>query len=161
MSTPENTARRWSDRGWTAEIVQNEDGGGWALSMTHQDLDEPVLVVPWVMGRNKKDPKPLNKADFGTQVKAAQDFLTRSRQQAQRAHRVSRDIDAADGQRVRVVFDVIPDEYDPEGQLVATTMTGQELGRATCPAHFKLTREAAKQWVDQGFQDLYDDAPAW
>ena len=65
----ENNDRTWSGRGWTAEIVENEDGGGWALSMTRDGNTEPTLVVPWVMGRNKKDPKPLNQKVYSIMMK--------------------------------------------------------------------------------------------
>ncbi|MCP4808533.1 MAG: hypothetical protein GY913_18955 [Proteobacteria bacterium] len=155
MSTTEE--RTWRGMGWTAEIVDNEDGGGWALAMTPDGRDEPVLIVPWTMGRNKKDPKPLNKADFRTQVKAASDVLRRSAQQIRRAHRVSLDVNVASGERVRVVFDVIPDEVEPEGELVCSSLAGVELGRASCPAHLKLTRARAIAWVDGGCRTVYGD----
>lgn len=141
--------RSWSDKGWTATIVLNEDGGGWALAMTPDGSDEPVLVVPWVMGRNKKDPKPLNKADFGTQLKAARDFVERHKQQIARAHRVTRHVHDDQGP-VRVVFDLIPDEFEPEGELVA--WRGQEeLARIRCEANFTLSHDAAQAWVDDEF----------
>jgi hypothetical protein len=142
---------RWVDKGWTAEVVLNEDGGGWAVAMTKDGHDEPVLVVPWVMGRNKKDPKPLNVADFTSQVKAAQDYLTRREDQIRQAHRKIVHVDDADGERVKVVFDVIPDEFEPEGQLVAWSSAGNELAQVSCAAGLKLTQSVAKDWVDGGF----------
>jgi hypothetical protein len=148
----DNDDRTWRDQGWTAQIVVNEDGGGWALEMTPDSQDEPLLTAPWVMGRNKKDPKPLNAADFATQVKAAQDFLTRREQQILRAYRVTRDVTDADGARVRVVFDVVPDEFEPEGVLVARDIHDQELGRVSCAAGFQLTPAAAQAWVDGGYE---------
>lgn len=155
MSTNED--RTWRDQGWTAQIVDNEDGGGWALSMTRDGDDEPVLIVPWTMGRNKKDPKPLNKSDFRTQLKAARDVLRRSEHQIRAAHRVSLDVTVLSGERVRVVFDLIPDEVEPEGELVASSLAGVELGRASCPAGWRLTRERAAAWVDAGFPTIYAD----
>ena len=149
--------RTWTGLGWTACIVENEDGGGWALAMTHDDHDEPALVVPWVMGRNKKDPKPLNEADFRTQVKAAQDFLTRTERQIREAHRRSAPAQGEDGGAVVVVFDLIPDEFEPQGELVATNAIGVEVGRAGCPPSYRLTRAAAQAWVDGGFRDVYGD----
>lgn len=156
-----HTPTLWTGRGWTAEVVRNEDGGGWALAMTRDDHDEPILVVPWVMGRNKKDPKPLNKADFGTQLKAAKDFLMRREQQRRWAHRVSRDVVCDDGERVRVVFDVIPDETEPQGELVALDTLGEEIARVGCPPGLKLTREVARQWVEGGFSPIYEGGSDW
>ncbi len=152
--TPENTPRRWSDKGWTAEVVRSEDGGGWALSMTLDGHDDPVIVVPWVMGRNKKDPKPLGEADFKTQLKAAKDFLQRTRNQLRAAHRKQVDVVDLDGNRVTVVFEVVPDEYEPEGLVVAKDSWGEELARQSCSPGLKLTRAVAKGWVDGGFRSL-------
>jgi hypothetical protein len=145
--------RFWREKGWTAEIVKNEDDVGWALSMTRDGDDEPVLVVPWVMGRNKKDPKPLNKADFATQLKAARDFLQRSEHQRRTAFRKSIDVYTDDG-IVRVVFDIEPDDFEPTGLLVAMDVQGEELERVSCPPSTKLTRAMAEQWVKSGFRRL-------
>ena len=150
----ENTSTRWSGRGWTAEVVPNVDGGGWALSMTQDGHDLPTLVVPWVMGRNKKDPKPLNEADFRTQLKAAKDFLTRHQAQQRNANRVRKDVVGANGEWVRVIFEIIPDEFDPEAELIAQNRAKDVLARVSCPMGFKLTREAALAWVNSGFEPL-------
>ncbi len=142
----------WHDLGWNAEVVLDEDGGGWALSMTRDGDDEPVLVVPWVMGRNKKDPKPLNDSDFRTQVKAAQDFLTRSEYQRRTAFRRSYRVDGGDRGIVVVVFDVIPDDIDPVGLLTAEDLYGAELARFEVPPQFQLSRTRAAAWVASGFE---------
>ncbi len=157
----EQIVMRWAESGWTAEIVENDDGGGWAVSMTRDGHSKPTLVVPWVMGRNKKDPKPLNKADFVAQLKAAEDFLTRAQKQNRSAHRVSRDVVGADGERLRVIFDITPDEFEPEGELVATNRANEELARVSCPVNFNLTREVAQAWVDGGFQPIREGGSDW
>ncbi len=148
----ENSATYWSGKGWTAQVVPNEDGGGWALSMTRDGNTEPTLVVPWVMGRNKKDPKPLNKSDFVTQVKAAQDFLTRRQTQRRAANRTSKDVVGDNGEWVRVIFEIIPDEFEPEAQLIALDRAKEELARVSCPLSLKLTREVALAWVNNDFE---------
>ena len=153
----DNSNTYWRGNGWTAEVVENEDGGGWALAMTRDGEDIPTLVAPWVMGRNKKDPKPLNRLDFTSQVKAANDFLSRSEQQRRLAYRVSRDVESSDGQWVRVIYDVIPDEFDPEAELVGLNRANEEIGRASCPLGYKLTREAAEAWVNEGFQTIREE----
>jgi hypothetical protein len=146
----------WRSRGWVGEIVQNEDGGGWAVAMSREGDEEPVLVVPWVMGRNKKDPKPMNEADFNTQVKAANDFLIRSERQRRTAHRKSFDVDDVNGDFVRVVFDIEPDDFEPQGELLALDGLGTELARVSCAPSFRLTRSQARAWAHGGFR-----TPAW
>ena len=53
---PIQEARQWSDGRWTAQVIKNEDDDGWAVAMTLQGEDEPALVGPWTMGRDKKNP---------------------------------------------------------------------------------------------------------
>ena len=50
----------WRDNGWTARVIKNEDDEGWAVAMTRDGEAEPALVGPWTMGRDKKNPKPLD-----------------------------------------------------------------------------------------------------
>ena len=56
---PVQEARLWQGNGWTARVIKNEDDDGWAVEMIKDGEQEPALVGPWTMGRNKKDPKPL------------------------------------------------------------------------------------------------------
>ena len=53
-------ARLWRDNGWTARVIKNEDDDGWAVEMIKDGEAEPALVGPWTMGRDKKNPKPLD-----------------------------------------------------------------------------------------------------
>ncbi|MDP2769837.1 MAG: hypothetical protein Q8O81_08400, partial [Giesbergeria sp.] len=73
--------RLWSDGRWMARVIKNEDDDGWAVSMTLQGEDEPALVGPWTMGRDKKNPKPLDVNAFNTLVKTASEVLRRHEQQ--------------------------------------------------------------------------------
>lgn len=140
----------WSDKGWTARIIDHPDDDGWALSMMRDGDDEPVLVVPWVMGRNKRDPKSLNALDFQTQLKAARDFLARAERQRRMAFRKSyRVVDPA-GETVTVVFDIEPDEFEPVGILTAIDSFGDALVRHEVPPGFGLTRARAQAWVSAG-----------
>ncbi len=61
--------RLWADNGWTARVIKNEDDDGWAVAMTRDGEAEPALVGPWTMGRDKKNPKPLDTSAFNTLVK--------------------------------------------------------------------------------------------
>ena len=72
-----NEARLWKDNGWTARVIKNEDDDGWAVAMTRDGEREPALVGPWTMGRDKKNPKPLDTAAFNTLVKTAHEVVRR------------------------------------------------------------------------------------
>ena len=58
--------RLWADNGWTARVIKNEDDDGWAVAMYKGREPEPALVGPWTMGRDKKNPKPLDTNAFNT-----------------------------------------------------------------------------------------------
>ena len=71
----------WKADGWAARIIKNEDDDGWAVEMTRDGELEPALVGPWTMGRDKKNPKPLDPSAFSTLVRAANEVRTRHQQQ--------------------------------------------------------------------------------
>ena len=73
--------RLWRDDGWTARVIKNEEDDGWAVAMLKDGESEPALVGPWTMGRDKKNPKPLDAAAFNTLVKTASEVLLRHEQQ--------------------------------------------------------------------------------
>jgi hypothetical protein len=82
-------ARLWRGNGWTARVIKNEGDEGWAVEMILDGEVEPVLVGPWTMGRDKKNPKPLDPAAFNTLVKTASEFRLRQEQQLHAAHHQS------------------------------------------------------------------------
>ena len=83
-STPViNEAKLWRNNGWTARVIKNEDDEGWAVEMVKDGEPEPALVGPWTMGRDKKNPKPLDVAAFQTLVKTASEVLRRHEHQRQ------------------------------------------------------------------------------
>ena len=61
--------RLWCGDGWTAKVIKNEDDDGWAVAMIKDGEPEPALIGPWTMGRDKKNPKPLDGFAFSTLVK--------------------------------------------------------------------------------------------
>jgi hypothetical protein len=73
--------RLWRADGWTARVIKNEDDEGWAVAMIKDGEPEPALVGPWTMGRDKKNPKPLDTSAFNTLVKTASEVLRRHEQQ--------------------------------------------------------------------------------
>ena len=80
-TAPQFDPRLWRDDGWTARVIKNEDDDGWAVEMTKDGEPEPALVGPWTMGRDKKNPKPLDAAAFNTLVKTAHEVRRRHEQQ--------------------------------------------------------------------------------
>lgn len=142
--------RLWSDRGWTAKVIKNEDDEGWAVAMTPDGESEPALVGPWTMGRDKKNPKPLDANAFATLVKTASEVIMRHEQQAHAALHKSTKV-AVKGGRVRVNLDIVPDEDEPYAELSAVDDSGEELARERVAANFRFNHEVASAWVAAGF----------
>jgi hypothetical protein len=142
--------RRWRDNGWTAQVVKNEDDDGWAVAMTPDGRAEPALVGPWTMGRDKKNPKPLDTAAFNTLVKTASEFVRRSEQQLHAQLHQSVVITHGD-ERVTVTLDIEPDEENPSAVLGARDAGDDVLAEVRVAPSFKLTRARAEAWAAAGF----------
>jgi hypothetical protein len=142
--------RLWRDNGWTARVIKNEDDDGWAVAMTPDGQVEPALVGPWTMGRDKKNPKPLDTAAFNTLVKTAAEFVRRHEQQLHAA--LHRQIEIAHaGDRVSVTLDIEPDDENPSALLRAIDAAGEVLAQVRVAPSFKLTRASASAWAEAGF----------
>lgn len=144
-------ARLWRDDGWTARVVKNNDEEGWAVEMVKQGEAEPALIGPWTMGRDKKNPKPLDGAAFRTLVKTAAEVLRRHEQQLQASLHRSITVDAPSG-RVKVTLDIVADEDDPHAWLAACDAAGISLARVRVAAGFRLTATSAAAWIDGGLR---------
>jgi hypothetical protein len=140
----------WRKNGWTAKVIKNEDDEGWAVEIHKAGLSEPALVSPWVMGRDKKNPKPFDAAAFATFVKTASEVLDRSARQRDQALKKRLDL-AWEGRWYAVTLEVVPDEYEPHAVLMATE-AGATVARFEVAANFKLTADVANAWVRGGFQ---------
>src|SRR5512144_2445730 len=119
----------WRDKGWTARVIKNEDDDGWAVEMIMDGEPEPALVGPWTMGRDKKNPKPLDVNAFHTLVKTATEVLQRHAQQRRAMLHKSVSVTASNGMRVRVDLDIVPDEDDPHAMLAAFDEAGEVLAK--------------------------------
>jgi hypothetical protein len=145
-----HTPRLWSEDGWTANVVKNEDDDGWAVQMIKEGEREPALVGPWTMGRDKKNPKPLDKGAFLTLVKTAKEFVGRTAQQ--RHARLHKEVEIGSApERVFVHLDIVPDEDFPYAVLSAYDEGREQLGKQQVGADFKLTSEAAEKWINSGY----------
>ncbi len=143
--------RLWKLDGWIARVIKNEDDEGWAVEMIRQGDTEPALVTPWTMGRDKKNPKPLDHSSFRTLVKTVTEVLRRH-EHANRA-RLHRTFSYAsdDGRRIRLDLDIAQDDDDPHAILAAFDDRTSELIRSArvSPA-FKLSATTAQRFVQSG-----------
>ena len=142
--------RVWSDNGWTARVIKNEDDDGWAVAMTRDGQSEPALVGPWTMGRDKKNPKPLDGAAFSTLVKTASEFVRRSEQQLHAALHQSITVTAGTA-RVTVYLDIEPDDDNPSATLTARDEGDEVLAQIKVSPGFKLNRSSAVAWAESGY----------
>ena len=153
-STPQDPIkepRRWRDNGWTARVIKNDDDEGWAVEMTPDGQAEPALVGPWTMGRDKKNPKPLDTNAFNTLVKTAAEVVRRHEQQLHATLHKSVQVDTAGG-RWQVTLDIVPDEMEPHGQLSATNHAGECVARFKVAPDFRLNTASATRWVEGGLR---------
>jgi hypothetical protein len=140
--------RLWKKSGWIARVIKNEDDEGWAVAMTRVGDEEPALVGPWTMGRDKKNPKPLDAHAFATLVKTAREILLRHEQAAHARMHKSRTIEDDQQRRIRVDLDVVPDEDDPHAILRAfDEMTGETLASERVNPSFVLSEASALRFV--------------
>ena len=153
---PENTdedirePRLWQLDGWTAKVIKNEDDEGWAVAMTRAGEVEPALVGPWTMGRDKKNPKPLDSAAFNTLVKTASEIIRRHEQHLQATLHRQIEVEAPSG-RISVMLDIEPDEDNPSATLTAQDAGGEELARVSVSPGFVLNRSSALRWIEAGY----------
>lgn len=130
-------------------MIKNDDDDGWAVSMTADGAIEPSLVGPWTMGRDKKNPKPLDPSAFAVLLRGANEILARHEQQ--RRAQLHRSVTASTGEgRRRVDLDIIPDEEDPHAILTVFDAADVLLSRTRVAANFKLTSESARKWLEEG-----------
>ena len=143
--------RLWRDNGWTARVIKNNDDDGWAVEMIKQGQPEPALIGPWTMGRDKKNPKPLDTAAFNTLVKTAAEVVRRHEQHLHAVLHKEVVVMAAAG-RIAVTLDIVPDEDDPHALLAAVDAGGDTLAQVRVAAGFKLNAASARAWIDDGLR---------
>lgn len=142
----EQDPTHWRGDGWSARIIKNEDDDGWAVEMTRDGELEPSLVGPWTMGRDKKNPKPIDVSAFATLVKGANEVRLRHQQQLRAQLHRSVEVEVG-GERLRVDLDIVPDEDDPHA-ILSVHRPG-EVTRSRMEAGFKLTAESARRHLER------------
>lgn len=143
--------RLWRDNGWTARVIKNEDDEGWAVAMIKDGESEPALVGPWTMGRDKKNPKPLDTPAFHTLVKTASEVLRRHEQQLHADLHKSVTVNTATAS-ITVTLDIVPDEDDPYALLAAQDEAGDQIAEVRVAVNFKLTRSSATDWIEAEYR---------
>ncbi len=144
----ERDPRRWKQDGWIARVIKNEDDDGWAVEMTRVGDAEPALVGPWTMGRDKKNPKPLDHPAFMTLVKTATEVLLRHEQAARaRLHKTLTFTDDS-GRRLRADLDLAEDDDDPHSIVsVFDDATDDLVRRGRVAPTWKLTAATAQRFA--------------
>ena len=154
-TTPDNVlvqeARVWQGNGWTARVIKNEDDEGWAVAMIKDGEPEPARVGPWTMGRDKKNPKPLDTAAFNTLVKTACEVLRRHEQQLHALLHKSTVVFVGDAE-LKVTLDIVPDEEHPYALLTAIDEIGEQVAQSRVAATFKLSPDSAAAWAANDFR---------
>ncbi|NTV09608.1 MAG: hypothetical protein HGA47_02425 [Zoogloea sp.] len=143
--------RLWINNGWTARVIKNEDDDGWAVEMIKDGEPEPALVGPWTMGRDKKNPKPLDAAAFNTLVKTASEVLRRHEQHLHAMLHKSVTVNT-DAGRINVTLDIVADEYEPHALLGAHDEAGELLAEVRVSPGFKLSTASANAWIENDFR---------
>ncbi len=154
VTTMTQEPRLWRDDGWTARVIKNEDDDGWAVEMIKDGEPEPALVGPWTMGRDKKNPKPLDSTAFHTLVKTAFE-VRRRHEQHLHATLHKKVVVASNGANITVALDIVPDEENPYAMLTAFEARKHDvppLATMRVSAVFKLTDSSALAWIDGGFR---------
>jgi hypothetical protein len=150
-AVPVNEPRLWINKGWTARVIKNEDDDGWAVAMTRDGESEPALVGPWTMGRDKKNPKPLDAAAFNTLVKTAAEVRRRHEQQQQAMYHRKLTVNTSFGS-VRVTYDIVADEDDPHALLAAYDSLGELLAQVRVDARFRFSSSSVSAWIDDDYR---------
>ncbi len=144
-------ARVWQGNGWTARVIKNEDDEGWAVAMIRDGEPEPALVGPWTMGRDKKNPKPLDVNAFHTLVKTAAEVIRRHEQQLHAQLHKSTVVRTEEA-TIKVTLDIVPDEEHPYALLSALDEAGERIAQVRVPTSYKLSPSGAADWVEAGFR---------
>jgi hypothetical protein len=146
-----NEPRLWISKGWRARVIKNEDDDGWAVEMIKDGESEPALVGPWTMGRDKKNPKPLDAAAFNTLVKTASEVRRRHEQQLYATHHKTLTVNGPSG-RIKATFDIVADEDDPHAVLAAYDGNGEALARVRVDAGFRFSAASVNAWISDDYR---------
>ena len=122
--------------------------------MTKDGEPEAGLTVPWTMGCDKKNPKPLDASAFHILLPAAREIRMRHEHQlhASLNKKVVLRVNDAD---IVVTLAIVPDEDAP--YAIFSARPGRDgdavaLAEVRATASFKLTDAIATAWIENGFE---------
>jgi len=101
------------------------------------------------MGRDKKNPKPLDRSAFNTLVKTASEFRRRHEQQLHAQLHKSVEVGTSG---IRVTLDIVPDDDFPYADLAAHDNDGELLAKVQVAANFRLTEATAAAWIENDYR---------
>ena len=104
------------------------------------------------MGRDKKNPKPLDISAFHTLVKTANEVIRRHEQQLHaRLHKSVR-VTTEEGAAITVKLVITPDEDEPFATLTAIDEYGEELASVRTRPDYRLSVTSATDWIEGGYR---------
>jgi len=103
------------------------------------------------MGRDKKNPKPLDVNAFNTLIKTASEVIRRHEQHMHAILHKNLYIFTEQGE-LKVTLDIVPDDDDPYAMLAATDEMGEQVARVRVAPTFKLSPSSAQAWVENDFR---------
>lgn len=149
---PVQEPRLWQGNGWTARVIKNDDDEGWAVAMYKDGEPEPALVGPWTMGRDKKNPKPLDVNAFNTLIKTASEVIRRHEQHLHAILHKNLYVWTEATGELKVTLDIKPDDDDPYAILTATDQMSEQVAQVRVAASFKLSPSTATAWIENDFK---------
>ncbi|MBS0357559.1 MAG: hypothetical protein JSR83_27045 [Proteobacteria bacterium] len=148
-------SRLWQEDGWTARVLRSD--GEWSVELRRDGDSEPVLMTPWDLDRDLRNPKPLNYGEFLTLVKSAEEVMQRQRRQLQARLHKRLTVFAQDAEW-DVTLDIVPDEYEPHALLSAFGANGELVAQQRVAPDFKLSPASAREWIASDFRHGGGDA---
>jgi hypothetical protein len=103
------------------------------------------------MGRDKKNPKPLDVFAFQTLIKTASEVLRRHEHQLHALLHKKLTVNAENGP-IFITLDIVADDDDPYATLAAQDANGEQLAQVRVEATFKLNESSASAWIADEFR---------
>lgn len=98
------------------------------------------------MGRDKKNPTPLDVSAFNTLVKTASEVLRRAEQYRHAMLHKSVTV-TVEGEAITVELDIVPDAV-----LLAKDVFREQLASVKVRPDFKLNAASALAWIESGYR---------